>query len=53
MPYGTGRLLVASEAINCLATIVLSLRDEIKTPHYLRDVNSCALSYALRRLFLR
>jgi hypothetical protein len=33
MPYGTGRPLVASQAINCLATLVPSLQGEIKTPH--------------------
>jgi hypothetical protein len=31
VPYRTGRLVAASQAINCLATFILSLRDEIKT----------------------
>jgi hypothetical protein len=32
-PYGTGRLLGRSQAINCLATIIQSLRDNNR--HYL------------------
>src|SRR5580704_3964714 len=29
-PYGTGRSLDASQAINCLATIIQSLRDKVR-----------------------
>ena len=33
VPYGTDLLLDASQAVNCLATITQSLRDQNKLPY--------------------
>ena len=42
VPYGTGRALDASQAINCLATIIQSLRDKFRqTPVGQQTVSTC------------
>jgi hypothetical protein len=47
-PYGTGHPLKISQAINCLATIILSLRDAepLQHPDPLRGCNSDLAQYS-------